>query len=81
MIEKRLFVGNLPLNISEKKIKKKFSGYGNVLDVEVKHRKDATDNVISTFAFVNIQADIANLNDCKYLKDNEFHFLFNTHGN
>lgn len=66
MEKKRLFVGNLPHEIDEDTIRNKFSKYGVVLSVELKHRYSGLnkDDIISTFAFVNLQSSQESLSKC-----------------
>lgn len=57
---KRVFVGNLPPDITQTDIRKRFSKFGNVLSVEIKHRSDS-----SSFAFLDFKTDEDKLNSCK----------------
>jgi RNA recognition motif-containing protein len=57
---KRLFVGNLPPDTTQTDIRKRFSKFGNVLSVEIKHRSDS-----SAFAFLDFKTDEDKLNSCK----------------
>lgn len=63
---KRIFVGNLPPHIQENEVKEQFSQYGNVVSVEIKHRKEnVNENVSPVFAFVSIETDDKTLHQCK----------------
>jgi RNA recognition motif-containing protein len=57
---KRVFVGNLPPDATQTDIRKRFSKFGRVLSVEIKHRSDS-----SAFAFLDFQTDEDKLNSCK----------------
>ncbi|XP_069682247.1 probable RNA-binding protein CG14230 isoform X2 [Periplaneta americana] len=57
--KKRIYVGNLPFDVSETDIIKRFRSFGNVQSVEVKHRPDS-----SAFAFLDLETDEENLNLC-----------------
>lgn len=56
---KRVFVGNLPPDTTQADIRKRFSKFGNVLSVEIKHRPDS-----SAFAFLDFKTDEDNLKSC-----------------
>lgn len=65
----RIFVGNLPTDISEKDVENEFGAYGTVNKVEVKHKRDPlTNNIMSTFAFVTITITDSLLNQCKFFE-------------
>lgn len=51
---KRLFVGNLPPNVTEKDLANEFSSYGKVVAVDVKTKEGNANN---KFGFVNIEMD------------------------
>ena len=57
---KRLFLGNLPPDVTEKDVRHKFSSFGSISSVEIKSKKllaDASNNnghESSTFAFVEL---------------------------
>lgn len=61
MAEKRLYVGNLPNDTTERDLQKFFKKYG-VSTIELKRKTGAL--LESTFAYVNISAD--GVNDCMY---------------
>ncbi|KAG5274223.1 hypothetical protein AALO_G00133670 [Alosa alosa] len=54
MLTKRLYVGGLSHNISEKDLKDRFGKFGEVSDVEVVTRKDEGGNPVKTFGYINI---------------------------
>ncbi|XP_075215888.1 uncharacterized protein LOC142321572 [Lycorma delicatula] len=66
MEKKRFFVGNLPHEIDEDVIRSRFSKYGEVLSVELKFCYSGLDQneIISTFAFVNLQGSQESLSAC-----------------
>ncbi|XP_021932092.1 nucleolar protein 8-like isoform X2 [Zootermopsis nevadensis] len=57
--KKRVFVGNLPPDITQTEIAKWFNKFGNVLSVEIKKRPDS-----STFAFLDFIIEEDKLNSC-----------------
>lgn len=59
--EKRFFLGNLPPNVTEEYIFKKFKKCGVVKSVEIKHRPDN-----STFAFLNFEGNKNAVDSCKF---------------
>lgn len=61
----RLFVGNLPPNIIDQELKNEFASYGSVKTVEVKHKRNAEDEITNTFAFIQIDIDGQSLKQCK----------------
>lgn len=69
MEKKRFFVGNLPHEIDEDVIRSRFSKYGEVLSVELKFCYSGLDQneIISTFAFVNLQGSQESLSACMYV--------------
>ncbi|KAJ9601311.1 hypothetical protein L9F63_000533, partial [Diploptera punctata] len=56
VVEKRLFVGNLPPGVTEDEILGKFNKFGKVKSVEIKQRPDS-----STFAFLNVETSAETL--------------------
>lgn len=62
----RLFVGNLPENIIDQELKNEFASYGRIKDVEVKHKRNADDEITNTFAFIQIDIDGQSLRQCEY---------------
>lgn len=63
----RIFVGNLPPSVNENNIREQFEKYGNVVSIEIKHRKEnINENVSPVFAFVSIEADKNQLYECNY---------------
>ncbi|RZF41358.1 hypothetical protein LSTR_LSTR000072 [Laodelphax striatellus] len=67
-IQKRLYIGNLPSAVDENLIRNRFSKYGRVLGVELKQRKandgSQDDEILSTFAFIDISAKKDKLDSC-----------------
>ncbi|XP_039277829.1 nucleolar protein 8-like [Nilaparvata lugens] len=67
-VERRLYIGNLPSGVDENLIKNRFSKYGKVLGVELKQRKtndgSQEDEILSTFAFIDISAKKEKLDSC-----------------
>lgn len=62
---KRLFISDLPPDITEEDIKKKFSKFGTVNSLEIKHRTQiTTKNKYPTYAYININTDHHNLQQC-----------------
>lgn len=62
----RLFVGNLPENIIDQELKNEFATYGRVKDVELKHKRNADEEIINTFAFIQIDIDGQSLRQCAF---------------
>ncbi|KAK3908642.1 putative RNA-binding protein [Frankliniella fusca] len=60
----RIFVGNLPHEVTRDQIVSKFKEFGNVESVEIKTQKDTSDQVIATFSYVNLNTDKDSLNQC-----------------
>ncbi|XP_071445260.1 probable RNA-binding protein CG14230 [Hetaerina americana] len=72
--KKRLFVGNLPSKTSQADVTKKLSRFGNVQSVEMKQRSDSEGNVLSSFAFVDIETNATDLGSCfQYFKNELWH--------
>lgn len=63
---KRLFVGNLPVNVQLSQIIEKFESYGTVSSVEIKNQNKGLNENNTAFAFVNINIDDKSLEKCKY---------------
>jgi len=61
---KRLFLNNLPNNVTRPELEAKFSEYGVVSNVEIKERKTITSNQTPHFGYVQLQIDRANLQNC-----------------
>jgi RNA recognition motif-containing protein len=60
MVLKRLFIGNLPENVTSEEVSSKFSHFGNVQDAEVRTKNEAT------FAFVSLFVEEeASVKHCK----------------
>lgn len=61
----RIFVGNLPHEVSRDIVVKKFQKYGIVESVEIKTKNDSsTGQVLATFCYVNLNADKSTLDNC-----------------
>lgn len=72
-VNKRIFIGNLPPDINEIDINRKFSSYGKINSIDIKQRKEGLNkNVSPIFAFVNIEIDDRTLNKCKCFE----HFIY-----
>lgn len=69
---RRLFINNLPNNLTEADLQQKFSDYGNVSSIEIKQRKNVGINQTTHFAYVHIDIDSKDLQNCKYIL-----FVFN----
>jgi len=65
MQSSRIFVSGLYSGVTQQDIENRFSKYGQVKSVEIKERKsDDEDIVLSTFAFINLQASKDELSKC-----------------
>ncbi|XP_062400697.1 nucleolar protein 8 [Sardina pilchardus] len=64
MITKRLYVGGLSHNISEKDLKDRFGKFGEVSDVEVVTRKDEDGNPVKTFGYINMNVSDDGFRKC-----------------
>ncbi|XP_046388963.1 nucleolar protein 8 [Ischnura elegans] len=74
VLEKRLFLGNLPSKVTQSDVTKKLSRFGNVHSVEMKQRTDSQGDVLSSFAFVDIAANASDLENCfKYFENEQWH--------
>lgn len=65
----RLFVKNLPLNITEARIKELFEKYATIKNIDLKENKNLDDK-INKFAFVNVTTTDKNLHTCKLFNVN-----------
>lgn len=65
----RLFVKNLPVDITENRIKELLEKHVTVNKVDLKEKKDFNDQV-NRFSFVNVTATDKKLNLCKLLPIN-----------
>ena len=74
---KRLFVGNLPDDISDAEVRSQFKNYGQITSLEIKSKKAADGSVISTFAFVDLVVSPSQLSQCNYpsLKNNNHKYV------
>ncbi|KAG8226508.1 hypothetical protein J437_LFUL006898 [Ladona fulva] len=63
-IQKRLFLGNLPPKLLKRDVANMLQEFGNVQSVEMKQRTDDDGNVLSSFAFVDIEMDTEKLYSC-----------------
>ncbi|XP_035829443.1 nucleolar protein 8 [Aplysia californica] len=64
IVSKRLFVGGLADDVSEKDIVERFARFGNVSDLSLKHRKDEAGVPQKSFAHLNIESDEASIKKC-----------------
>lgn len=60
----RLFIKNLPLNISETRIREIFGKYVTINNIDLKEKKDLDDR-INKFAFINVTTTDTKLHTCK----------------
>lgn len=60
MTETRLFVGNVPPNVSEEELQAEFGYYGVVNRIELKNKED------KVFAFVNLETSEKLVDQCEY---------------
>ncbi|KAB7494093.1 Nucleolar protein 8 [Armadillidium nasatum] len=60
----RIFIGNLTADIQESDIKEKFSSYGIINKIDIKNKLDIEGNPVSRFAYLNLEAEQRNLNEC-----------------
>lgn len=67
--EFRLFVTNLPLDVTENELTKVFCDHGEVKSVDLKEKVDAND-ARKKFAFVKLATTDAKLNHCIYFSAN-----------
>lgn len=66
LFTKRIFISDLPPNITEEDIKEKFSKFGSVSSLEIKQRKQITiKNKYPTYAYINLNIDNYSLQQCK----------------
>lgn len=65
----RLFVKNLPINITKERIKELFEKHLTVNKVDLKEKKDFDDKV-NKFSFINVTATDKSLNSCEFLDAN-----------
>ncbi|KAJ8972312.1 hypothetical protein NQ314_000227 [Rhamnusium bicolor] len=73
--EKRIFISDLPETATQTDIENSFRSYGNVISVEIKERKElGPRNNSLFFAYVNIEIDDKNLQQCfKYFSTEKWH--------
>lgn len=62
----RLFVGGLDKTVSQEDLQSHLSNYGAVASIDFKEKNDFDGNVIQRFAYVNIEADHYQIQECKY---------------
>ncbi|KAL7646697.1 UNVERIFIED_CONTAM: hypothetical protein RMT77_001950 [Armadillidium vulgare] len=60
----RIFIGNLTADIQESDIKEKFCSYGIINKIDIKSKLDIEGNPVSRFAYLNLEAEQRNLNEC-----------------
>uniref|UniRef100_A0A3Q2PRF0 Nucleolar protein 8 n=1 Tax=Fundulus heteroclitus TaxID=8078 RepID=A0A3Q2PRF0_FUNHE len=61
---RRLYVGGLNHTVTQKDLKDRFGKFGEVLDVELRTRKDEEGVPYKTFAYININVSDADLKKC-----------------
>ncbi|XP_027858683.1 nucleolar protein 8 [Xiphophorus couchianus] len=61
---RRLYVGGLNHTVTQKDLKDRFGKFGEVLDVELRTRRDEEDVPYKTFAYININISEADLKKC-----------------
>ncbi|KAF2900570.1 hypothetical protein ILUMI_05612 [Ignelater luminosus] len=61
---KRLFINNLPDNVTQVDLQQKFSDYGKVSSIEIKQRKNTGVNQTAHFAYVHIDIENRALQNC-----------------
>lgn len=62
---KRLYISNLPENISEEDLQSKFTHYGKIASIEIKERKNVTGNQTPRFAYIQLDINNEQLEYCK----------------
>lgn len=63
MSGKRLFVGNLPEDVTEQELSTEFSYYGNIISVELKEKINAFDE-LNKFAFISLDINERDISKC-----------------
>ncbi len=63
---RRLFVGNLPNGVADAEVRRAFEKFGLVASLELKTKKAADGEVLSTFAFVDLTASDKQLSKCEF---------------
>ncbi|XP_054906348.1 nucleolar protein 8 [Poeciliopsis prolifica] len=61
---RRLYIGGLNHTVTQKDLKDRFGKFGEVLDVELRTRRDEKDVPYKTFAYININISEADLKKC-----------------
>ncbi|XP_017160197.1 nucleolar protein 8-like [Poecilia reticulata] len=61
---RRLYIGGLNHTVTQKDLKDRFGKFGEVLDVELRTRKDEEGIPYKTFAYININISEADLKKC-----------------
>jgi RNA recognition motif-containing protein len=69
----RMYLGNLPPDISEKNIRERLKAFGRAADVDIKHRKDHEGRVTATFAHFSLA--LVNQGDIEKCKLNFINFV------
>ncbi|GJQ76196.1 hypothetical protein Trydic_g1939 [Trypoxylus dichotomus] len=65
LFTKRIFISDLPPNLTEDDLKEKFSKFGSIDSLEVRHRKQiSARNKYPTYAYVTLNTDHYNLQQC-----------------
>lgn len=66
LLEKRIFISDLPETVTPDELKNAFQDYGIVKSTEIKERKElGPKNSSLFFAYVNIEIDDFSLQKCK----------------
>lgn len=60
----RLFVGNVPENISQDELQKAFSSYGQIVNVDLKNKSNAESDQ-KKFAFITLSASNYEVESCE----------------
>jgi RNA recognition motif-containing protein len=67
MASKRIFVGNVPESATADQLKKEFSNYGQVQNVDLKSKHNPLTDTTSHFAFITLAIEGNELRQCKSL--------------
>ena len=62
---KRLFVGNLTYGITDNEVRREFSKFGEISNLEIKNKKSGDGSGVSTFAFLDLTISEVRLAECK----------------
>lgn len=72
----RLFIGGLDKSVSQDVLQSHISNYGSIASIDFKEKNDFDGNVIQRFAYVNIEADHHQIQECKYYLLYLVNFMF-----